>query len=172
MSWATISNRALFGLGTRLAVLGALAALSFLATGQTLYKSVTADGKVIYSDHPPVDAKVLKTITPDGAPCTALPVSAMEQLRRLQALRPASAAPPANAVVLYTASWCGYCAKAKEYLVAKGVGYQEVDIDTPDGLASFAQAGGGRGVPLLVVGSHRVQGFSAAAYDQLFASRK
>lgn len=140
------------------------------ASAQTMYKSVTADGKVVYSDHPPADSKVLKTLTPDGTPSSALPVSAVEQLRRLRALRPTAAA--SSGVVLYSAAWCGYCAKAKAYLATKGIAYREIDIDTSDGLASFAQAGGGKGVPLLIADGQRVQGFSPAAYDQLFANRK
>jgi glutaredoxin len=156
----------------RLALALSLLALAIpVVLGQTMYKSVTADGKIIYSDHPPSDGKVLKTITPDIVPSTALSVSAMEQLRKLRALRPTAAA-PANGIVLYSASWCGYCAKAKTYLAAKGIAYQEIDIDTPDGLASFAHAGGGKGVPLLLSGSQRIQGFSPAAYDQLFSSRQ
>ena len=156
----------------RLALALSLLGVTFPAVlAQTMYKSVTADGKIIYSDHPPSDGKVLKTITPDSIPSTALPVSAMEQLRKFRALRPTAAA-PSTGIVLYSASWCGYCAKAKAYLAAKGVSYQEIDIDTPDGLASFAQAGGGKGVPLLLSGSQRIQGFSPAAYDQLFANRQ
>ncbi|MBI4998243.1 MAG: glutaredoxin family protein, partial [Rhodocyclales bacterium] len=67
--------------------------------------------------------------------------------------------------------WCGYCTQAKAWLASKRIAYREIDIDTPDGLASFAQAGGGKGVPLLVANGRRVQGYSPAAYDQLF-SRK
>lgn len=135
-----------------------------------MYKIVTPDGRVVYTDHPPTEGKLLKTLTPDAAPTTALPVSAAEQLRKMQSLR-ATAAPAGNGVVLYSAVWCGYCAKAKAYLAGKGVAYREIDIDTPDGMASFAQAGGGKGVPLLVANGQRVQGFSPAAYDELLARR-
>jgi glutaredoxin len=158
-----------YGLIFGIVVAISLSALS-PASAQTMYKYVAADGKVVYGDRPPADGKVLKTLTPDSTPSSALPVSAEEQLRRLKALRPA--APAASGVVLYSAAWCGYCTKAKAYLGAKGIAYREIDIDTPDGLASFAQAGGGKGVPLLLAGDQRVQGFSPGAYDQLFANRK
>ncbi len=153
--------------------LAALFALNLLVLSvglaQTMYKSVTPDGKIIYSDHPPSDGKVLKTITPDSVPSTALPALATEQLRKLKALSPTAATAPSNGVVLYSASWCGYCAKAKAYLAAKGIPYQEIDIDTPNGLASFAQAGGGKGVPLLFSGGQSIEGFLPAAYDQFFS---
>jgi glutaredoxin len=138
------------------------------AQAQTLYKIVTPDGRVVYTDHPPTQGKVLKTLTPDAAPATALPSAAAEQLAKLQSLR---SAVPTSGVVLYSAVWCGYCTKAKSWLAGKGIAYREIDIDTPDGLASFAQAGGGKGVPLLVAGGQRVQGFSPAAYAQLFARK-
>jgi glutaredoxin len=138
----------------------------------TLYKSVTADGRVVYSDHPPEQARVVKTLTPDASPTTALPVSALEQLQRLKALKPAAPPPASSEVVLFTAAWCGYCQKAKAYLQAKGVSYREVDIDTPEGLQAFAQAGGGKGVPLLVANGRSVRGFSPPAYDELLARAK
>ena len=137
------------------------------AFGETLYKSVTPDGRVVYSSHPPAGNKVVKTITPDSAPVTTLPVSAQEQLQRLQELRPAMAQP--EGVVLYSAAWCGYCTRAKAWLAGRNIGYREIDIDTPDGLASFAQAGGGKGVPLLLAHGRRVRGFSPASYEQAFA---
>lgn len=31
-------------------------------------------------------------------------------------------------VVIYTKSWCPYCARAKDLLVRKGVAYEEVDV--------------------------------------------
>lgn len=141
-----------------------------IAQAQTLYKIATPDGRVLYTDQPPAKGKVLKTLTPDAAPATALPPSAAEQLAKLQSLRAPTVA-SVSGVVLYSAVWCGYCTKAKAWLGAKGIAYREVDIDTPDGMASYAQAGGGRGVPLLVAGGQRVQGFSPGAYDQLFARK-
>jgi len=74
--------------------------------------------------------------------------------------------------VLYSAVWCGYCKLAKAWLGSKNIAYQLIDIDTKEGMASFAQAGGGKGVPLLLAGSQRVQGFSASAYDAVFTGKK
>jgi glutaredoxin len=147
-------------------------ALATVACAQTVYKSVTADGKVVYSDHPPVQGRLVKTLTVTAGPSTALPVSALEQLRRLRALAPAAKRATPAGVVLYSAAWCGYCRKAKAYLQSKGIAFREIDIDTPDGLAAFARAGGGSsGVPLLVVDGRSVRGYSPAAYDQLLAAR-
>jgi glutaredoxin len=155
----------------RIASIAALLVVAWFAAmpafAQTLYKYVTPEGKVVYTDHPPTQGKLLKTITPDAAPATALPPSAAEQLRRLQELRPAAA--QVGGTTLFSATWCGYCTQAKAWLGAKGIAYREIDIDTPDGMSAFAQAGGGRGVPLLLARGQRVQGFSPASYEQVFA---
>jgi glutaredoxin len=136
---------------------------------QSLYKSVGPDGKIVYSDHPPAEGRVLKTMRFENLPTSALPAAATEQLRRQKA-QSTAAAP--GGIVLYTAAWCGYCKKAKAYLASKGIDYQEFDIDTEQGMISYAQAGGGKGIPLLLYGGQRIQGFSTAAYEALFASRK
>jgi glutaredoxin len=140
---------------------------------QTLYKSVGPDGRIVYSDRPPAEGRLEKTITFENLPSSPLPAatsSYVEQLRRTSAS--SSADTPTNGVVLYAAAWCGFCKRAKAYLAGKGVQYQEFDIDTKDGMAAFARAGGGKGVPLLIADGRRVQGFSPAAYDALFAHRK
>lgn len=144
-----------------------------VAFSQTLYKSVGADGKVVYSDRPPAEGRAEK-MKFQNLPSTPLPQSVAAAYAEL--LRKAKANPvaivPVAGNVLYSASWCGYCRQAKSYLATKGVAYSEIDIDTPDGMAGFSQVGGGRGVPLLIAGGQKVQGYSAQAYDGLFSKIK
>ena len=135
---------------------------------QTVYRSIGPDGKVVYSDRPPSEGQVTKTMKFQNLPSSALPaatLSYVEQLRLKQA------APGAiQGTILYSAAWCGYCKQAKSYLARKGIRYEERDIDTPSGRASYAQAGGRRGVPLLLAKGQRVEGFSSEAYDSVFGS--
>jgi len=157
----------------------ALPALLFLGTilvsgvgcAGTLYKSVSPDGTVLYSDQPPADGKVQKTITFTELPATPLPESVIryrQALRKSMQNRLSSAQKPSGgSAQLFTAQWCGYCRKARAYLGEKGVGYQEHDIDTPEGRLAFAQAGNATGVPLLSWRGQKVQGFSKAGYDAL-----
>ncbi|MDP3032408.1 MAG: glutaredoxin family protein [Rhodocyclaceae bacterium] len=155
---------------TRILVFIACALASMVVLSATLYKSVGPDGKISYSDQPPRQGQVVMTRTFEVGPSTSLPPSAADQLERMKSAKTAAA--PAAGVVLYSAAWCGYCQKAKAYLADKRIPYREVDIDTKDGLATFAQAGGGKGVPLLTAGTQRVQGFSVAAYNAFFANNK
>jgi glutaredoxin len=71
----------------------------------------------------------------------------------------------AKNVVMYTTSHCPACKAAKQYLAQKGVPYQEIDVETSrDGLAAFQKLGG-HGVPLILVGDKRMEGFSPQALD-------
>ena len=157
------------------AALVLLCALAASAGGlaQTVYKSVGPDGKITYSDKAPATGSRLeKTLSFENLPSSELPASAssyVEQLRRMHARDAAQAVAQApKGVVLYGAAWCGYCKKAKAWLAGKGVAYRDVDVDTPDGMAAFAQVGG-RGIPVLVANGRSVRGFTAAAYEALLA---
>jgi glutaredoxin len=149
------------------------AAAATTAAAETLYKSVGPDGRVVYSDRPPADGRIEKTMTFENLPSSPLPASTasyVDQLRKMNSPPPSNVA--TSGIVLYSAAWCGYCKQAKAYLARKGIPYQEFDVDTKNGMAAYAQAGGRRGVPLLFANGQRVQGFSPAAYDALFANRK
>ncbi|HEY3897762.1 MAG TPA: glutaredoxin family protein [Chthoniobacter sp.] len=68
-------------------------------------------------------------------------------------------------VVMYTTSHCPACQAAKQYLAQKGVSYQEIDVETSrEGAKAFQQLGG-HGVPLILVGNKRLEGFSRQTLD-------
>ncbi|WP_158616826.1 glutaredoxin family protein [Acidovorax sp. FJL06] len=147
----------------------ALAAMPWGASAQTLYKSVGADGQIVYSDKPPVTGAVEKTMKLENLPVSVVPGASPAP----PATSPDApqAATPRGDVVLYMATWCGYCKAAKAYLGQKGIAYRELDIDTPAGKAAFAQVGG-RGVPVLLAQGQRVTGFTPQAYDAVFVAKK
>jgi len=137
---------------------------------QTIYKSIGPDGNIVYSDHPPADGKLEKTFHFVELPSS--PVPDLPTLAKGSAPQNTPPARPAvaGAVLMYSATWCGYCKRAKAYLAKKSIAYTNIDIDTADGRAAFAQAGSG-GVPLLFVGSRRIRGFTLEGYDTFFANR-
>ena len=85
-------------------------------------------------------------------------------------------APPAFAqatskpeVKMYATSWCPYCAKARAYFSKRGIAYTEIDVErSAEGLAEFRNLGG-RGVPLIMVGTQRMSGYSEARLGQLLS---
>jgi len=154
----------------RIATLLLFGILTAAPQAETLYKSVDPSGRIVYSDRPPTEGRVEKTMHIVNPPSSVLSSEVADRLRKLN-ISPSSATHN-NGVVLFSATWCGYCKKAKAYLGTKGITYREFDIDTNDGLTAYAQAGGRKGVPLLVSGSQSLKGFSPQAYDEFFANQK
>lgn len=142
----------------------------------TVYKTVGSDGKVIYSDQPPADSKTAAKLDITEQPSSPLPASVLkyqEQLaksadKRLREPAPVRANPSATPTS-FSAAWCGYCRKAKSYMSIHKIAFQEIDIDTESGARAFFEAGGGSGVPMLIVDGRVTRGFSESSYNQVFA---
>ncbi|MCP5149856.1 MAG: glutaredoxin family protein [Chromatiales bacterium] len=72
-------------------------------------------------------------------------------------------------VVLYSTTWCVHCKRAREYFAEKGIPFEEYDVETTDkGRRDYARLRA-RGVPVILVGGQRLNGFSAAAFERLRA---
>ncbi|MEE4460688.1 glutaredoxin 3 [Azotobacter chroococcum] len=62
-------------------------------------------------------------------------------------------------IVIYTRDWCSYCARAKRLLDAKGVLYQEIDIEgRPELEAEMRRKAGRTSVPQIWIGDTHVGG--------------
>lgn len=71
-------------------------------------------------------------------------------------------------VVMYSAAWCGVCKKAKRYFQDNRIAYTEYDIETSaKGRSDFKKLGA-KGVPVILVGNRRMNGFSAAGFEKLY----
>jgi hypothetical protein len=57
-------------------------------------------------------------------------------------------------------------------LQTHGHPYQELDIDTPEGMRSFVQVQPKSGIPVLVKDGKRLNGFSQPAYNQFFKTNR
>src|SRR4051794_39295900 len=72
----------------------------------------------------------------------------------------------APAITVYTGNDCIWCDKAKEYLKQRGLSYQEKNVEDDEAAAAEALAlVGRRGVPIIVVGEHIIQGFQRERLD-------
>ena len=71
-------------------------------------------------------------------------------------------------VVMYSASWCGVCKKARRYFEQRGIQYTEYDIEkSAKGKTQFRKLGA-KGVPVILVGNRRMNGFSVDGFEQLY----
>lgn len=72
----------------------------------------------------------------------------------------------AGTVQIYLTEWCGYCKKAVKYMDRNGIAYVAYDIEKDPAAKQRYDRMGGRGVPLIIVGSNRMSGFSEEGLEQ------
>lgn len=71
-------------------------------------------------------------------------------------------------VTMYATSWCGYCRKARHYFQQNGISYIEYDIEKDERAKRMYDLLGGKGVPVILVGKKRMNGFSAAGFERIY----
>lgn len=60
---------------------------------------------------------------------------------------------------MYSADWCGYCARARRLLDAKGVAYEEIDVDVTEGATAEMRAKSGRTtIPQIFINDQHIGG--------------
>ena len=128
------------------------------AQAQTVYRIVGADGKVTFSDKPPVSEQQGKIATTGvGAAAAASSVTLPFELRQVVSKYP---------VTLYTSADCAPCASARAMLTSRGIPFAEKTVTTNDDIAALQKLSGQNAVPLLTIGSHRVKGYSDTEWNQ------
>ncbi|MFL0811298.1 MAG: glutaredoxin family protein [Agarilytica sp.] len=71
-------------------------------------------------------------------------------------------------VIMYSTAWCGYCKKAKRYFRKKGITFTEYDIEKNRAAKAEYDRIGGSGVPVILVGNKRLNGFSEASFERMY----
>jgi glutaredoxin 3 len=62
---------------------------------------------------------------------------------------------------MYTTNWCGYCVRAKALLEAKGLPYEEINLDRePNFRHRLLELTGGYTVPQIVVDGEPIGGYT------------
>lgn len=125
---------------------------------QTIYRIVGADGKVTFSDKPPVNADQGKIATTGvGAaasnPNTGLPF----ELRQVVSKFP---------VVLYSGPKCAPCDAGRSLLVGRGVPFNERTVTSPEDQNYLQRLTGDTSLPYLTVGAQRIRGLSDQEWTQ------
>lgn len=74
----------------------------------------------------------------------------------------------AKQVVLYTTANCAHCRRAKDFLREQGIAFREMDVGRGERARKELQRLGARGVPVLLVGGERMDGFDAKRFLALY----
>lgn len=76
-------------------------------------------------------------------------------------------------ITLYSATWCGFCHMAKQYLDSLGVKYEEKDVDlNPANAQESVEKSGQRGIPVLDIDGDIIIGFDKPKIDAALAKAK
>jgi len=149
------------------------AALSLLLTGVSahgeIYKWTDEQGQVHFSDQAPetgaaeaIGGQLIMNAYQGSD------VSRSDFLDRREAQRREKAGRQRPAVVMYSTVWCGVCRRAKQYFQANKIPFSEYDVETSaKGKADFTRLKG-QGVPIILVGKQRMNGFDQTRFKQLY----
>ena len=130
------------------------------ASAQQIYRIVGPDGRVTFSDKPPLEANA-KAGPP---PTVMMPSSGRADTSNLPfELRQAANRYP---VTLYTAPGCGPCANGRAMLSQRGVPFAEKTITSNDDIEALKRMAGAASVPLLTVGGQQLKGYSESEWVQ------
>ena len=152
----------MFRIRTFLAALALSALLASPAGVAQLYKWVDDQGKVHYGDSPPEGA-ALEQIRGNVSSFTSVTVEPFELDEKLLTTRTKS-----KSVVMYSTSWCGYCKRAARHFRKHRIPFREYDIEKSEKAARDYKKLNGRGVPVIIVGKQRMNGFDADAFDRMY----
>jgi glutaredoxin len=140
--------------------LGTLIALGGLASSvqaQTIYRIVGPDGKVTFSDKPPISAEQGKIATTGTGAAAAAGGGLPYELRQVANKYP---------VTIYTAPECAPCNSGRALLAGRGVPFTERTITTAEDTAALQRLTGENSLPVMAVGGQRVKGFSDVEWSQ------
>jgi glutaredoxin len=70
-------------------------------------------------------------------------------------------------VVVYSTSWCQFCKKTREYLIANNIPFEDRDIEKGDAaIDQLYQSIGAKAIPQIVVGNKIISGFNQVLLAQ------
>ncbi|MCW5650630.1 MAG: glutaredoxin family protein [Ramlibacter sp.] len=126
---------------------------------QQIYRIVGPDGKVSFSDKPPVspDAKVSSQNTGAAVDSQAGRAALPYALRQIAAKYP---------VVLYTGNNCGPCGSGRSFLTGRGIPFAEKTVVSNEDIDALQRLSGATALPFLTIGGQQLRGFAEAEWSQ------
>lgn len=152
--------------GRSLFAAGALGALAIVASSvsdanaQQIFRSVGPDGRITFSDKPPLDpgarATPAKTVVlpgARGADTSSLPFELREAANRYP-------------VTLYTAPECAPCGVGRNMLASRGIPFAEKTVTTREDIEALRRVAGSPSLPFLTIGGQQIKGYSEGEWTQ------
>lgn len=125
---------------------------------QQVYRSVGPDGRITFSDRPPMEAKSQATAETTGGQTSS---SANDNLP--YALRQVASRFP---VTLYTSADCIPCASARSLLTGRGVPFSERTVTSNDDIEALKRMSGATSLPFGTIGAQQLSGFAQSEWTQ------
>lgn len=145
-----------------LAPLVLLAAAALPASAQTIYRIVGADGKVTFSDKPPVDTAKATAMNSSGRTVGAAESNALPfELRQIVTRYP---------VTLYSAAGCVPCNSGRLLLQGRGIPFVENTVSSADDTEALKRISGDNSLPFLTIGGQKIKGFSETEWSQFLSA--
>lgn len=74
----------------------------------------------------------------------------------------------AKRIVLYSSANCPHCRRAKAFLKREGIAFREMDVGSNARARKELERIGARGVPVLMIGGERLDGFDEKRFWRLY----
>ncbi len=75
-----------------------------------------------------------------------------------------------KSVIIYTATWCGFCHMAKDYFDKLGVKYTDKDVEhDATAMQEAVEKSGQRGIPVIDIDGKIIVGFNRSEIDAALA---
>lgn len=119
---------------------------------QQVYKSVDKNGRVTYSEVPPLPGSGDK-LTGDAASTVSLPYALQQVVTRYP-------------VTLYTTENCGPCVNAKLMLSQRGVPFTERTVSSNEDINAFKKLNAENTFPLATIASQQLKGYEESEWTK------
>ena len=136
----------------------AIAALWSTASYAQVYRIVGPDGKVTFSDKPPVTESTPRAGAANSGSATGGAAAGLPyELRQVASKYP---------VTLYVGDNCGPCGAGRSMLTSRGIPFAEKTISSNEDAQALQRLSGDSSLPFMTIGSQQLKGFSDSEWTQ------
>lgn len=128
-----------------IAMLAIITPASSQLYAQQVYKSVDKNGRVTYSEVPPLPSSGDK-LTADSAASVSLPYALQQVVSRYP-------------VTLYTTADCGPCINARLMLTRRGVPFKELTVSSNEDITAYKKLSTDINFPLISIAAQQLKGY-------------